>query len=212
MPSANKYKVIIVDDDAVHLDKLGRDLEHAPNIKLIGSHADPKKAVAEILRLKPDVVLSDIEMPGMSGLQLIQTVRQALPDTEVIALTVHGRQEIVLKTIKAGANGYLLKGSGAEEIVNAISMIKEGGAPLSPEIARLLVRGSQTPPDESVELTGIEQGIVRNIEKGLSYKEIASLQNVTTHAIHWHIKNIYIKLRAGSRKEMLNAAKERGMI
>jgi DNA-binding NarL/FixJ family response regulator len=212
MPKNINYKVMVVDDDAVHLDKLGHDLGKAKNIKIAGSFTDSALAAKEIFKIKPDVLLTDLEMPGVSGLELICLTKESLPSTEIIALTVHGRQEMVLKAIEAGASGYLLKGCEADEIIDAIVMIREGGSPLSPEVARLLVQERQSRPAHYVELTGAELGIVRNISKGLSYKEIASLQHVTTHAIHWHISNIYKKLQAKSRTELLSTARKIGLV
>ena len=142
-------------------------------------------------------MLTDLGLPGMSGIELIKKAKDDMPSLEIMTHTVFEDRENVFAAIKAGASGYILKGSSPREIVEAIHEIHKGGAPMSPKIARKVIHEFQ---DENVEdqyiLSQRERDIVKCIEQGLTYKEISLRLKISSHTVHTHIKNIYEKLQA----------------
>ena len=158
-------------------------------------------------------MLADLGLPGMSGIELIKKAKEEMPQLEIMAHTVFEDRENVFSAIKAGASGYILKGSSPREIVEAIHEINKGGAPMSPKIARKVIHEFQ---DETVEeqyvLSQREKDIVKCIEQGLTYKEISLRLGISSHTVHTHIKNIYEKLQAKDRGEALIKARKTGII
>lgn len=206
-------KIIFVDDDPVQLDKFRLVLRGESNLEIVGLFADPQLAYGELGSLLPDLMITDITMPNMSGIELIKRAKAKWPELEIIALTAHDDMPTVFEALKAGATGYLLKTITSEELLKAISELDSGGVPITPRIARGIITNIQAGESSSGPvLTGKERDILRQVSLGLSYKEIAKKMYVTTHAIHWHVKSIYKKLHASCREEALIAAKREGLL
>ena len=159
-----------------------------------------------------DILLTDLDLPGMSGVDLIAWTRLNHPRVSCMAYTISENRETVFAAIKAGACGYLLKGTSPRELIEALHELMRGGAPMTPKIARKVI--SEFQEQESVEnkLTQREQQILLEIEKGLLYKEVASKLNISPNTVHTHIKNIYEKVQAGNRDEALRKARRLGWI
>jgi len=207
-------KIIFVDDDPVQLDKIRLVLRGEDQLEIAGLYANPQQAFAELGTCMPDLMITDITMPNLSGIELIKKSKALLPDLEIIALTAHDDMPTVFEALKAGATGYLLKSISSDELLKAISDLDNGGVPITPKIARGIIANIQIGDAASTGpvLSGKERDILRQVSLGLSYKEIAKKMFVTTHAIHWHVKNIYKKLHASCREEALIAAKREGLL
>ncbi len=206
-------KIIFVDDDPVQLDKFRLVMRGEERLESAGLYANPQQAYAELGACSPDLMITDITMPNMSGIELIKKSKAVLPNMEIIALTAHDDMPTVFEALKAGATGYLLKSISSEELLKAITELDNGGVPITPKIARGIIANIQIgDANTGPVLSGKERDILRQVSLGLSYKEIAKKMYVTTHAIHWHVKSIYKKLHASCREEALIAAKREGFL
>ncbi len=206
-------RLVIVEDDPILLESLKLLLSGESGITVVGAFSNAEDALRSLKKISPEVMLADLGLPGMSGIELIKKAKEETPDLEIMAHTVFEDRENVFAAIKAGASGYILKGSSPREIVEAIHEINKGGAPMSPKIARKVIHEFQ---DDSVEdqyvLSQRERDIVKCIEQGLTYKEISLRLAISSHTVHTHIKNIYEKLQAKDRGEALIKARKTGII
>ena len=207
-------KLVIVEDDPILLESLKLLLSGESGINVVGAYNCAEDALRSLNNAAPEVMLADLGLPGMSGIELIKHAKSDMPQLEIMAHTVFEDRENVFSSIKAGASGYILKGSSPREIVEAIFAIHKGGAPMSPKIARKVIHEFQ---DENVIgeqyiLSQREKDIVKCIEQGLSYKEISMRLSISSHTVHTHIKNIYEKLQAKDRSEALVKARKTGII
>lgn len=206
-------RLIIVEDDPILLESLKLILGGEAGITVAGAFGSAEDALRALRKASPEVMLTDLGLPGMSGIELIKKAKDDMPSLEIMTHTVFEDRENVFAAIKAGASGYILKGSSPREIVEAIYEIHKGGAPMSPKIARKVIHEFQ---DENVEdqyiLSQRERDIVKCIEQGLTYKEISLRLKISSHTVHTHIKNIYEKLQAKDRGEALVKARKTGII
>lgn len=206
-------KVVIVEDNPLLRENLKLLLSGEQGITVAGAFGSAEDALQSIKKTAPDVMLVDLGLPGMSGVELIKKVKDKLPGIDIMTHTIFEDRESVFSAIKAGASGYILKGSTPRELIEALNNLHQGGAPMSPKIARKVIQEFQ---DETVSeqylLSKREQEIVREIEKGLSYKEIAERLHISPHTVHTHIKKIYEKLQAKDRQEALIKARKKGII
>lgn len=159
------------------------------------------------------MLIADIGLPGMSGIDMIRIAKAHHPDLDIMAHTVCDDRDPVFSAIKAGATGYLIKGSTSRELVEARHELRNGGAPMSPKIARSVIREFQ---DEDLSdpylLSGRERDVLSCVEQGLSYKEISNTLNISPHTVHTHIKKIYEKLQAKNKRDALTKARRKGII
>jgi len=206
-------KVSIVEDDVLLRQNLKLLLGGETGISVVSVYSSAEEALAGIKRARPEILLTDIGLPGMSGIELIRELKDQMPELEIMAHTVFDDRETVFSAIKAGASGYILKGSTPRELIDALHTLAKGGAPMSPKIARKVIREFQREGiDEQYLLSHRETGIVKEIENGLSYKDIAAKLGISPHTVHTHIKNIYEKLHAKDRQGALVAARKKGII
>ena len=194
----------IVEDDAGLRRNLSRIISQATGMRCIGAWSEGGSALQEMLALKPDVVLMDINMPGMSGIECTARLKQLCPGTQVIMVTVYNDPENIFHALQAGACGYLLKRTSAAGIIGAINEVSNGGAPMTSEIARKLVHAFQTPSGSTspdVELTQREREVLKLMSEGSTDKKIAADLNLSYHTVKVHARNIYEKLHIHSRAE-----------
>ncbi len=218
-------RLSIVEDDPMLLGNLAILLGGEPGIQLKGTFFNGEDALQVLHNLRslddissqignvPEVFLVDLGLPGISGIEFIGKAKKLFPNIEFMAFTVFEDKKTILSAIKAGASGYILKGGAPRELVEALFSLYQGGAPMSPKIARALIaefRGEAVA--EQYVLTRREHEILTFLENGSTYKEIASSCVISPHTVHSHIKNIYEKLHVKNRKEALIMAKKKGII
>ena len=206
-------RIVIVEDDPILIESLALLLQGEDAIEVVGVFRSAEEALKGLEQAAPDVMLTDIGLPGMSGVDLIRKTKELLPDVEIVAHTIFEDRDKVFAAIKAGASGYMLKGSSPRELIESIHALHDGGAPMSPKIARKIIHEFQ---DESADrhllLTQREKEIVKLIEEGLTYKAIGEALNLSTHTVHTHIKNTYEKLHAKGRSDAITKARKKGIL
>ena len=206
-------RLLIVEDDKLLLDNLRLLLSGEPGIAVVGAYASAEDAMPHIQEADPSILLADIGLPGKSGIELIAQVKKESPDIDILAHTVFDNRDTVFSAIKAGASGYLLKGCSPRELIEALFDLHNGGAPMSPKIARSIIREFQAAGiDEQYLLTPREKEILLQLEKGYTYNKLADELNISPHTVHTHIKNIYEKLHVRGRDEALLKARKKGII
>ena len=206
-------RIAIVEDDRFLLENLRILLSGEQGITVTGAYSSAEDAIQGVTGAPPDIMLTDLGLPGISGIDLIQKIKTTMHDIEIMAYTIFEEKETIFSALRAGASGYVLKGSTPRELVEALYTLHNGGAPMSPKIARAVIQEFQSVvPNEQYLLSPREKEILRSIEKGLTYKEIAKTFNISPHTVHTHIKKIYEKLQATSRQQALQKAKKKGII
>ena len=207
-------RLMIVEDDPLLLENLKLLLSGESGITVVGAFSSAEDALQALEKAAPEIMLADLGLPGMSGIDLIKKAKEEIPGVEIMAHTVFEDRENVFSAIKAGGSGYILKGSSPREIVEAIHELHKGGAPMSPKIARKVIHEFQDEniTNEQYVLSQREKDVVRCIEEGLTYKEISRKLKISSHTVHTHIKNIYEKLQAKDRGEALIKARKTGII
>lgn len=176
--------------------------------KVLDTFKTAEEAAYELPRLKPDIVVMDINLPGMNGIDCIKEIKGKLPKTQFMMFTVYENDEKVFEALKAGASGYLLKNTGLVQLIEAIKELHTGGSPMSANIARKLVAVFQK--EESAKpveaLSTRENEVLQQLSKGLLYKEIADKLSISTATVRQHIHKIYEKLHVQNRTEAINKA------
>jgi DNA-binding NarL/FixJ family response regulator len=196
--------VAIVEDNPTIRNTFRNWFEAAPEFRCVCACASAEEALIEIPRLKPDVVLMDIHLPGETGIACTAQLKEKLPDVQVIIVTVYRNHELIFQALEAGACGYLLKRSSPEELLKAINEVRSGGAPMTGEIARMLVEAFQKKPGSSASgdgLTQREEEILGFLAEGLSNKEIADRVKISYDTVRAHLRHIYEKLHVRGRTE-----------
>lgn len=207
-----KISVFIADDHPVVRQGLASFLNLQPDIELVGEAADGREAVDMVLDLMPDVVLMDLAMPVVDGIEAIRRIRARSPSTKVIALTSFGEEARLFAAVKAGAAGYLLKDTDPAEIVKGIRMVSNGEALISPAAAaKLMQEFAEGSADKTAEpLTTREIEVLRLIARGLSNREIATELVLSEKTVKTHVSNILAKLHLADRTQAaLYAVKKR---
>lgn len=203
--------VMIVEDNQGLRRQLLQILESAPDIQCAGAYVSAETALPEILKQKPDVVLMDIKLPGMSGIQCVAEIKKAAPNIQILMVTVYEDSERIFRALKAGASGYLIKSSPPEQLLESIRDVYKGGAPMSSHIARKVVQHFHLlgpSVQESENLSPREQEVLDLLAMGFIYKEIGSKLNISSETVRTYVKNICQKMHVRSRLEAI--AKHRG--
>jgi len=196
--------IAIVEDDAEIRAGLSQRISGNDAFRLSASFGDAESAIHELPKHPPQVVLMDINLPGMDGVECVRQLKEKLPDTQFIMLTVYDDGTRLFKSLMAGASGYLLKRTPPEKLFEAIKEVHEGGSPMTPQIARQVVQHfRQLPEPESdfKKLTTRETHVLDQLAKGYRYKEIVDNLNISNGTLHSYIRSIYDKLRVHSRTE-----------
>ncbi|MBK9140096.1 MAG: response regulator transcription factor [Verrucomicrobia bacterium] len=197
-------QVALVEDDRRLRESLAILLGGAPGLRLVGAFADAEQALATLPGLRPNVVLLDINLPGLSGVEAVDRLRILLPDTAVLMLTVYEDADQIFRALRNGARGYLLKRTAPARLLEAITEAHEGGAPMSPQIARKVVQHfHQLGPvvAEVDRLTPREREVLDELAKGSLYKEIASRLGIGVETVRTYLASIYRKLHVQNRTE-----------
>lgn len=192
----------VVEDDARIRWSLSAILEEEDDLECVGTFASAEEALTHLPKLKPQVVLMDVNLPGMNGIECVRRLAQKCPGIQVIMLTVREDSDIIFDSLAAGACGYLLKPPSADELVAAVRDVFAGGAPMTTSIARKVVQSfnrAAASPRESENLSPREVGVLELLVKGLAYKEVAAELGISYSTVHRHIESIYRKLHVHSR-------------
>jgi DNA-binding NarL/FixJ family response regulator len=194
--------VAIVEDNAGLRQSLTLLLEQTPGFRCAGTFTTAEEALHQLPKQAADVVLMDINLPNMSGIECTRLLRELLPGVRVIIITVYRDNEKIFKALRAGAFGYLLKRATPEEIVQAIHDVIQGGSPMSSEVARKVVetfQQSAPPSDDTGGLSPREREVLELLARGLPDKEISARLNISLPTVRYHLKHIYDKLHVRSR-------------
>ena len=212
----DKIRILVADDHPVVRDGLTAILDTQPDFLVIGEASDGEQVVQEVAAQHPDVVLMDLEMPVLDGVEALRQVRTLSPSTQVIVFTAFDTDELILGAVRAGAKGYLLKGAPREEIFNAIRVVSRGGSLLQPiVVTKLLQQISITPEEVSSggdSLTDREIEVLKLLGQGRTNKEIAGVLVITERTVKFHVSSILMKLGAGNRTEAVTLAHQQGLI
>ncbi|MFZ5539734.1 MAG: response regulator [Pseudomonadota bacterium] len=209
--------VAIVEDDDDTRARLAQSVAAHAGLRLVGQYSQGCEAIAGLAESTPDVLLVDLQLPDISGLDVIRQVSARHPTCEVLVISVFGDEEHVLAALEAGARGYLLKGTLTRDIALDIHELRNGGSPLSPIIARQVLKRLCPEPaprahDADDALTPRETEILRLIARGFSYAETAALLNISGGTVHTHLKRIYRKLAVHSKTEAMFEADQRRLL
>jgi DNA-binding NarL/FixJ family response regulator len=215
----NPIRTAIVEDDPALRKMIVSLLQADPHYTVVAEFAEGTAAIAAIPHLALDIVLVDIGLPDMSGIDVIRKSKALSPECNVLVVTTFGDEKTITSALEAGADGYLLKGTALEELKRDINSLQDGGSPLSPMIARKLLNRLQTKAaDEKTDaagetkLTRREHDILGMIAKGFSYTETSKICGISSATVHSHLKSIYRKLEVHSKTEAVYEARRRSLI
>lgn len=199
-----RIKVAIVEDDDWIRENLSTQIRNSPRLQFLCAYANAESAIEGLPSKAPNVVLMDIALPGLNGIECVRRLKTLLPETQFLMLTVYEDSNKIFDSLLAGASGYLLKRTPQAEIVAAVAAVHEGSSPMSGHIARKVVqffnqRGSS--PAEIGNLSAREREVLEHLSRGMPYKEIADLLSISINTVQIHIKGIYSKLHVHSRGE-----------
>ncbi len=214
----NKIKVLLVDDHAILREGLRALLSLAGDIEVVGEAGDGREGVEAATRLKPDLILMDVAMPVMDGLEATLEIRRQLPECKVLILTQHDNKEYIFPILRAGASGYVLKKAAGAELVSAIRAVHQGGAFLHPSVAKAVVEGYVGRDGEHEEHQGLDKLSEREIQvlklvaEGLSNQEIADMLVLSVKTVMGHRANVMQKLGFHNRTELVKYAIRQGLV
>lgn len=204
MTEKNPIKVAIVDDDEGIRNSLATLIRRAPDLRFAGDYPDAETALKEIPDRLPDVVLMDINLPGMKGVECVRQLKNMLPRVQFLMLTVYEDSDSLFNSLKAGASGYLLKRTASARLLEAIHDVYGGGSPMTPQLARRVVQFFSKPASDAsplARLTPGEKEFLDQLAKGYAYKEIADRMNISIDTVRSYVRTVYEKLHVHSRTE-----------
>jgi DNA-binding NarL/FixJ family response regulator len=202
-------RVVVIEDERELREGLAVLLGLTEGFECTGSYRSMEEALRKVDRTSVDMILTDIGLPGMDGIEGTRTLRQRFPDLPIVVFTIHGEDDKIFQALCAGANGYLLKNTPPARIVDALHEVAAGGAPMSPDVARRVVelfRKYTPPPHADYRLTEQETRILKMLVDGHHYKTAARELGISTSTVSFHLKNIYEKLHVHSKTEAVSKA------
>lgn len=202
------HSILLYEDNQLLSDSIQSMLRLNSNLKLLGAYENPIHVNSHLENENPDLLLMDIDMPGMNGIEAVERVRKTGKNIPILMLTVFDDNQHVFDAICAGASGYLLKKHISTKLFSAIEEVLEGGAPMSPSIARMVLNSMQLKPtaENSYQLTPKEKEVLTSLSKGNSYKMIAAEHEISLDTVRSHIRKIYEKLHVHSQTEAVSKA------
>ena len=218
MSEAEPIRVLVVEDQPALLKNLLKLFSAFPAVQVVGSAMDGESALVEAEKLRPQVVLLDLELPGMNGIQVTQRLKPRLPETEILILTTFDDEQKVYEAIQAGAGGYLVKRVAAEKIVQGIVDVWHGGTVIEAQIAKRFwnyfqsVQAQQAQPKDPWGLSELELELLRYVAKGLSNAEVGRVMNIERRTVRTHLSHIYKKMGVNSHVEAVVMAMRAGLV
>jgi DNA-binding NarL/FixJ family response regulator len=199
--------ILIYEDNNSLRESLNTLLMLSPNYQVLGAFEDCSKVIQQLEATQPEVILMDIDLPGINGIEAVKHIRRVNKEVQIIMLTVFDDNTHVYDALYAGANGYLLKKYISDKLVNSIAEVLQGGAPMSPSIARMIISHMhETTAHNDYQLTAREKEILQSLSKGNSFKLIAVELGISHETVRTHIKHIYDKLHVQSQVEAVSKA------
>lgn len=214
----SRIRILIADDHGVMRAGLRALLNPEPDVEVVGEATDGQETLRRAAELQPDVVLLDISMPGMDGVEVTQQIQESLPDTRVLILTVHENRELLQEAVRAGALGYVTKRAIKSELINAIHAVQRGDMYVHPAMTRALLTGQSQSQDGDVEddlvepLTARETEVLRLIALGHTNRQAAQLLHISVRTVETHRANIMGKLDASGRVDLVRYAMDHGLL
>jgi NarL family two-component system response regulator LiaR len=215
-------RILLADDHVMLRQGTVALLEREADIEVVGQADNGRQAVELAHRLRPDIVVMDVRMPELSGVEATRQIRERFPAVQVLVLTAHDDEQYIFSLLEAGASGYLLKNAPISELVKAIHQVHEGKSPLSPAIARKIVvrmsSNDEASPDSTQEnenrssLTARELEVLQLLAQGMSNRAIAESLTISDRTVHAHLSNIFSKMGVSSRLEAVLSAIQRGWL
>jgi DNA-binding NarL/FixJ family response regulator len=214
--SQEKTRVLVADDHAVFRYGMRAMLANAPGFEVVGEAATGEEAIEKAAERRPEIVLVDIQMPGMNGIEATRRIVHANPEVGVVVVTMFGDDDSVFSAMRAGARGYVLKGADAEEVMKVLRAVAEGEAHFGPEIASRIMSffsaPKPAPPSEAFpELTSREAEIVDLMARGMSNQEIARRLYLSQKTVRNHVSKVFLKLQVADRAHAIVRAREAGL-
>ena len=212
-----KIRILLVDDHTLVRSGIRSLLEHEPGLNVIGEAEDGRAAVRLACKLKPNVVIMDIAMPLLNGLEATRQIKIQCPDVKVLVLSMHDNEEYIRQALEAGAMGYILKDAAAQELISAIQSVYRGEAVLSPAVTRLVIEdylrwGGTRPQEESDSLSPREREVLQLIAEGYTNKQIAEILSISIKTVQAHRNNLMQKLDLHDRGELIKYAIQKKII
>jgi DNA-binding NarL/FixJ family response regulator len=199
-----KITVCIVEDDRKTRESLVMVLRGTAGVHVLGAHSSGEEALACVPKEQPEVVLMDINLPGMSGVECVTRLKSQMPELRVLMLTTYEDSQLIFNSLRAGATGYILKNKSSVELLAALQQVHEGGAPMSMRIARKVVsffNQLPAPTPETEQLSEREREVLAALARGMLYKEIATQLDISENTVRTYVKRIYEKLHVQTRTE-----------
>lgn len=212
-------RILLADDHALFREGLAGIIGAQPDMQVVGEANDGLEAFVKAQELKPDLILMDVQMPGMDGIEAVRHIKGVLPETIIVMLTVRGDDEMLFEALKNGAQGYLLKEIRSQALLAMLRGALQGEAAISPNLAgrvlsefQRLSKGGILEQEDDSGLSEREQQVLVQASKGATDKEIAAALNISLNTVKTHIRNILAKLHVRTRREAAKAAKARGIL
>lgn len=209
-------KVVIVEDNPVFREGIAAFINATEGFSCANSFETYEMLLKDIKKINPDVLISDINLPGMSGIEGVKKAKELLPGLKIIMLTVYEDDKRIFNAILSGATGYLSKKTTPAKIIEAVKEAFEGGSPMNSNIAakviNLLKMQNSDKKQPEINISSKERIILENLSIGKNYKFIADELNISVHTVRYHIKNIYAKLQANSQSEAIAQAYQKGIL
>ncbi|MCZ8214680.1 MAG: response regulator transcription factor [Cyclobacteriaceae bacterium] len=199
-----KKRVVLVEDDQEIRNSFSLIVNSSPKFMVVNGYGTGEEAISSLQRDKPEIVLMDIELPGINGIQATKTIKDKMPAADIIMVTVYEDSDLVFEALKAGASGYITKSANYMELLSALEEITKGGAPMSSRIARMVIDNFHVNPNSP--LTKRETEILQLISEGKTYTQISEELFISKETSKTHIKNIYSKLQVTCKSEAIAKA------
>lgn len=213
----DKIRILLADDHTILRNGIRAILEDEPGMVVVGEAEDGRVAVSLACQLKPDIVIMDIAMPLLNGLEATRQIRRLCPGVKVIILSMHDNEEYIVQVLEAGAMGYILKDAAARELISALRSVHRGEAVLSPAITRIVIEdylrwGGIRPTEDAEELSPREREILQLIAEGYTSKQIAEILTISLKTVQAHRNNLMQKLNLHNRGELIKYAIQKKII
>ncbi|MEN0005054.1 MAG: response regulator transcription factor [Bacteroidota bacterium] len=206
-----KHRVVLIEDNEPLRAGFEEVINATEQFVVVGAYGNCEEAIAQLRLDQPDIVLMDIKLPGLSGVEGTKQIKAAKPATQIIMVTVYENSQMVFDALRAGASGYLTKNVSPKDLVDALQESVAGGAPMSIKIAKMVVSSFQKKPSK-IKLSSREKEVLTLLAAGNSYDSIADQLFISKNTIKFHLKNIYLKLQVNSNIEAINKANRENLV